>query len=53
MKIAVFYNDGEVMVQYDEKTFADLLEKYSAKGLSPTQALKKIVELIKKETQKA
>jgi hypothetical protein len=53
MKIAVFYDDGRVVVQYDERTFAELLEEYCSKGLTPTQALREIVKQIKKETQRA
>ena len=54
MHIAVLYSDDTISVKMTPKEFKDLLQKYiEEKDMSVSRALSKIIDDLKKMTQRA
>ena len=51
LKIAIIYENSQVYLEFSPEKFRELLKKYFKEAKSIDEALDKIIEEIKKETQ--
>ncbi len=52
LTVAIIYEDGKIYLKFTPEKFRELLKDYFKKTKSIDEALNKIIEDIKKETQK-